>query len=121
MALGIDTICAEIVLALKKAHPQVQLECAIPCLEQERFWPLKAKKRYQKILKNCNKITMVSDQKYFDGCMIQRNKYVVDNCDLLIAVYNHRSGGTKMTIDYAKSIDKPAIVINLDNPKEIEE
>lgn len=32
MALGIDQICAEIVLDLKKEYPQIMLECAIPYL-----------------------------------------------------------------------------------------
>ena len=34
MALGVDMICAEIVLELKKTYPQITLECAIPCIQK---------------------------------------------------------------------------------------
>ena len=45
MALGVDMICAEIVLSLKKKYKNVVLECAIPCLNQEKQWPISAQER----------------------------------------------------------------------------
>ena len=50
MALGIDMICAEIVLKLKKKYKNIILECAIPCLNQEKQWSLSEQERYRKIL-----------------------------------------------------------------------
>ena len=38
MALGIDIICAEIVLELKRKYSNIYLECAIPCINQEKLW-----------------------------------------------------------------------------------
>ena len=38
MALGIDMICADIVLDLKNKYKNIYLECAIPCLNQESKW-----------------------------------------------------------------------------------
>ncbi len=44
--------------------------------------------------------------------MDKRNKWMVDNCDLLIAVWNGTSGGTANCVNYAKSINKQIIIIN---------
>lgn len=33
--------------------------------------------------------------------MLERNKFMVDNSSLIIALFNGLSGGTKTTIDYA--------------------
>lgn len=51
MALGVDMICAEIVLELKKKYKNVFLECAIPCKNQSSKWSLEQQKRYNLILK----------------------------------------------------------------------
>ena len=34
--------------------------------------------------------------------MQQRNKYMIDNSSVLIALFNGKAGGTKQTVDYAK-------------------
>lgn len=102
MAIGFDMIAAEIVLELKKHYSFISLECAIPCKDQEKLWPIKQQERYRKILSLADKITYVSDQPYFDGCMQKRNKYMIDNSTMLIALFNGKPGGTKQTVDYAK-------------------
>lgn len=102
MALGIDTICAEIVLELKKKRLDIKLECAIPCKNQTEKWNNKSIKRYNCILSKADKIVYVSSSDYFNGCMQKRNRYMVDNSSLVIAVYAGMGGGTKQTIDYAQ-------------------
>jgi hypothetical protein len=42
-----------------------------------------------------------------------RNKQIVDNCDFLIAFWNGKSGGTKMTINYAKQQNKKYKIIKV--------
>jgi len=102
MALGSDMICAEIVLKLKKKHPNIELECAIPCINQTEKWLKDSIDRYNYILSKADNVTYVSNKPYFNGCMQKRNKYMIDNSSLLIAVYNGSSGGTKQTIELAK-------------------
>ena len=102
MALGSDIICAEIILELKKKHSNIELECAIPCINQTEKWFRNNIKRYQNILSKADKVTYVSFVKYFNGCMIKRNNYMIDNSSLLISIYNGSSGGTKQTIEKAK-------------------
>lgn len=111
MALGFDMIAAEIVLELKEEYPHISLECAIPCKDQDKMWPAQQKERYKYILSRADKITYVSDKPYFDGCMQNRNKYMIDNSSTLIALFNGLPGGTKQTIDYAKEKGLEVVVI----------
>lgn len=114
MAMGIDIIAAELVLKLKKKHPNIKLECALPCLNQTRLWKdEKYLKRYKKIIDKADSVTYVSNTNYFNGCMQKRNKYMVDESSLLLAFFNGQGGGTKSTIDYAKS--KNLEIINIFN------
>ncbi len=103
MALGIDIMCAELVLKLKKKYFKIQLECAIPCKNQTNRWGDKNIEKYNKILSLADKVTYTSNCDYFNGCMQKRNKYMIDNSTLLIAVFSGANGGTKQTIGYAKS------------------
>ena len=53
-------------------------------------------------MSKADKVTYVSSVKYFNGCMMKRNNYMIDNSSLLIAIYNGSPGGTKQTIEKAK-------------------
>ncbi len=112
MAIGFDIIAAELVLELKKDYPFITLECAIPCKEQDKLWREQQKLRYKNILSQADKVTYVSDRPYFDGCMQQRNKYMIDNSSVLIALFNGKAGGTKQTVDYAKEKGLKVEIIN---------
>ncbi|MEG1516684.1 MAG: SLOG family protein [Clostridia bacterium] len=46
MALGVDQWAAEAVLELKKIHPQITLEAAIPCETQMIKWKINQQERY---------------------------------------------------------------------------
>lgn len=111
MALGIDLICAEKILKLKKFIKNITLECAIPCLNQTAKWLPHNIDRYNKILSLADKITYTSNKNYFNGCMQLRNKYMIDNNDIVFAIYNGSNGGTQQTINYAKLKNKNIILI----------
>ena len=96
---------------LKKSNNAIKLECAIPCKNQTEKWFTKTKTRYNKILNCADKITMISNVNYYNGCMQKRNKYMIDNSTLLIACFNGKNGGTKNTIEYAKSKNLKTIII----------
>lgn len=102
MALGIDMLCAELVLSLKDKYLNIQLECAIPCKNQTLNWQIKNIIRYNQIISKADLITFVSYKNYYKRCMKKRNKYMVDKSNLLIAIYNGCAGGTKQTIEYAR-------------------
>jgi len=111
MAQGVDLWAAESVLDAKSDFPYIKLIAAIPCPNQTKRWTKQAVYRYESILNKCNESVLVSPF-YHGGCMHQRNRYMVDNSDVLIAVYdNSESGGTAFTVNYAKSKGKAIVYL----------
>lgn len=102
MAAGTDMYCGEAVIDLKKAHPDVTLEAVIPCRGQERKWPRALRDRYCRLEDACDSVTVLHDT-YRAGCMMERNRYMVDRSSLVVAVYDGKRGGTKNTREYAFS------------------
>ena len=111
MAIGFDMMCAEIVLELKKNDKNIRLIGALPCRNQDEKWNNEHKQRYKSIIKQLDCIRCIYD-KYEDGCMKERNKFMINNSSLCIALFDGKPGGTKQTIDYAKSLNKEIIYIN---------
>lgn len=101
MAIGFDMICAELVLELKKQYPQIKLVCAIPCKGQEKVWNAFTQKRYNNIVKRADKKVVLAE-KYTPECMLDRNRYMINNSSLCIALFDGKPGGTAKTIEYAK-------------------
>lgn len=116
VALGVDLWAAEIVLELKKEYLNITLEAAIPCRSQADCWNTSAKERYNRILSLCDKVTYVNE-KYTKYCMMERNMYMVNNSDYLVAVWNGMSSGTGKTVEYAKNNNKPIFCIDTVNYK----
>lgn len=44
----------------------------------------------------------VCAESYTPYSYMRRNAYMVDSSGLLIAIYDHRPGGTKNTVEYAR-------------------
>ncbi len=101
MALGCDTYFCEAILSLREKHPHITLEAAIPCEVQAERWSEYDRNRYFKIIGECDYETMVQKE-YTRDCMIKRNKYMVDNSSVVIAVFDGTLGGTMQTVNYAK-------------------
>jgi len=100
MAQGCDMYFCEEVLRLRKRHPDITIEAAIPCETQASTWPEDIRNRYFKLVGKCDMETLISC-KYTPDCMIKRNKYMVENSSVLIAVFDGTFGGTMQTINYA--------------------
>lgn len=106
MALGWDTA-----LALAALELEIPLECAVPFEGQESKWVKKSRDLYNDILSKADEVTYVCDGGYAAWKMQVRNKYMVDNSDLLLAMFNGTSGGTKNCVDYAN--ETKTEVVNL--------
>lgn len=111
-ALGVDTWAAEIIIKLKEAYPNIILEAAVPCRSQADRWNSKSQIRYNRLLSLCNKVTLVGER-YTADCMMKRNKYMVDNSDYVIAVWNGKPSGTGKTIAYALKCEKTVYCIDV--------
>lgn len=110
MALGFDMICAELVLELKKKYPHIKLIGAIPCKNQSDKWSKLQQNRYGKLVKQLDDIRCIYD-KYVEGCMLERNDYMLNNSSMVIALYNGKGGGTGFTIKKAKIKGLKVIII----------
>ncbi len=111
MAQGIDLMCAEIVLQLKTEF-DIHLFCVIPCIDQCAGWENDDIELYNRIISSATGVTYVTNETYARGCMMKRNRYLVDNSDYILSVFDGKKGGTKFTIEYAKKNKKNIIIIN---------
>ena len=112
-ARGVDLVCGEIIAANKLSGLRyLKLICAIPFKQQADKWSYLWRLRYQEVLKAADRIKLISPE-YHRGCYHARNRYMVDNADRVIAVYDgSSSGGTAYTVDYARKQGKEIIIIN---------
>lgn len=111
MALGFDMICAEMVLELKKKYKYIKLIGAIPCKNQDCKWSINEQKRYRKLLSKLDCVRCIYDTYIGPECMLERNRYMINNSSLLIALFSGQNGGTKSTINYAKKQNLKIIII----------
>mgnify|MGYP002627534998 CR=1 FL=1 len=87
-ARGIDIVCGKIILALKTTdYPDLKLICTIPFKEQARGWSDLWQAHYYDLLRGADRIVQLCDR-YQPDCYHIRNRYMVDHCDALLAVYN---------------------------------
>jgi uncharacterized phage-like protein YoqJ len=119
MALGVDTIFA--LEALKLGIP---LLASLPFKGQECKWPISSQQKYQQILRNPLVTTHIVCEGGYNSAKMQiRNEYMVDNCDVLISVWNGTEGGTMNCVRYAEKQKKEGreieiIYINPENWKQ---
>lgn len=107
MAQGADQIFAQ--AAIEKNIPLI---CCYPY--RKNFFH----QEEQKILNKAEDIKFISEAYTGNRVYWFRDKYMVDNCDLLLAVWDGiKAGGTWLTINYAQKIGKPIIYYNFKEDK----
>lgn len=118
-ALGVDMWAGEAVLALAEQYPEISLRCIVPFAGQERQWTTAQQARYNVLLQRSSQTVIIRDR-YTDDCYFARNRYLVDNSDVLLAVYDgeaKKRSGTGYTVRYAQSTGKPVLLIHPDTLK----
>lgn len=110
MARGFDLIAAEVVLKLKETNPHIKLIACVPCRGQEKYFREEDKIQYFSVLERCDEVKVLSE-KYYKGCMLTRNRYMVDNSCKLIAYDRNSDGGTEYTVAYADKKDKEIYIL----------
>lgn len=99
-ALGFDTIAALTIISLKESLPHIRLVLALPCREQTRNWRKSDIARYNSVLKAADEVVYVSEE-YYNGCLLKRNRFMVDNSSQCVFYLTRARGGTAYTIKYA--------------------
>ena len=110
MAMGFDLVSAELVLKLKEQYPHIRLIACVPCYGQEKYFTETDKKRYAEVLKNADE-TIVLAPSYYRGCMQQRNRYMAERADVMIAYCNESVGGAAYTVKTFQKLKPSAEII----------
>jgi uncharacterized phage-like protein YoqJ len=114
MALGVDQWAASIVLDIREANPSVRLIAVRPHEGQANDWTEKQRELYFDTLAVCDN-EIILQTHYTPSCMFERNRYLVDRADVLLAVYDGgERGGSAYTVKYAKEKQRRVIVIDPD-------
>lgn len=100
MALGFDQYCYEELLRMKGEFPQIRLVACIPCGDQAARFTRAQKARYDRLCAAADE-RIVLYPSYVEGCMQERNRYMVDHSDLVVAYLRYAGGGTYYTVKYA--------------------
>lgn len=98
---GVDLIFVKLIIEYREKYPKLFLEAALP-------YPAWLNKggEYNALLEKCNGIG-VQSKKYSPNCFLVRNRYMVNTCERVIAVYDGREkGGTVNTIRYASALER---------------
>lgn len=96
MATGTDMIAAAKCVGLG-----VPFTAVVPFVGQEKKWPIHVQQEYRRLLSHAADIVVVSRGGYSFDKMHKRNRWIVDHCDKLLAVWNGTLGGTYNTVMYA--------------------
>ena len=97
-----DMYAAEAVLDLKKQYPEIMLEMVSPFDTQAAKWAPEYRQRHDALFDKADIVT-ATGHAYSKSSIFARNRYLVDNADMLLAAYDGQPGGTEMTIRYATS------------------
>ena len=117
-AMGVDIWAGQLVLQKKAQNPALHLIAATPWPGFSNKWSIDWQVQYSDLLKNADLIVPVCNH-YHKGVFQQRNEWMVDHSNRVIAYFNGAPGGTKNTIDYAASKSIEVVTNNPDyKPKE---
>lgn len=116
MARGVDLDFALEIISCRKSFRQyagVTIEAAIPFRDQADNYSPRARRDYDAVLASADKITYVCEE-YASDCYFRRNRYMVDNADAVLALWNgEERGGTFYTINYAQKKGKQIKIVSL--------
>ena len=101
MALGWDQAFARAAIELN-----IPLVAAIPFIGQEQAWPDSSQKEWKRLVDAAYEVVIVSEGGYAAWKMQKRNEWMVDTCDLVLALWDGSSGGTDNCVKYARTKSK---------------
>ena len=108
MARGGDTYFAEAVLELQKDSPQTELWAVLPCRSQADHWPEPDRRRYESLCRASRQVILLQEH-YTSGCMLRRNRWMLEHADCLLTVYDGGAGGTGWMVTEARRQQIPVI------------
>lgn len=111
-AIGFDTVVALKVIEKKRHYPHIKLHLLLPCKDQADRWNDFCKQTYLYTLEQADSVVYTSEI-YTKGCMLKRNRALVDGSHYCVAYCTTQKGGTAYTLNYARK--KEVRTINIAN------
>lgn len=106
-ALGVDQWWMEVGFDL-----EIPVVGVVPFEGFDSNWPVASQVKLKTLLAKCEEVIYVSEPGYSLEKLDLRNRYLVDNCDTLVAYWNGSASGTQNCVDYAGSLGRRTIIIN---------
>jgi len=111
-ALGFDLLAAQRVLQFRENHSNVRLIMVLPCANQAASWPKAECQRYEHVLHQADEVRVLA-LSYYQGCMMVRNRHMVDRSSVCVCFLCKPKGGTMSTVAYAASEGLPLLNLAL--------
>ena len=93
-ALGFDTLAERVLLEARETEADMKLVLALPCRDQTRAWMKLPREQARDVLREYQRIKGLADAVcyvndfYFDGCMRERNRFMVEHASFCEGYYN---------------------------------
>lgn len=97
MALGWDQA-----VALAAIERKIPVIAYVPCVGQADTWPKASCELYSRILGACAEVKLLDLGGYSPEKMQRRNEAMVNDCDLLLALWDGLKGGTGNCVTFAE-------------------
>lgn len=110
-AEGVDLMAAEIVIALKRDGYDIALEAAMPAMNQTEGWDDFSRGVYYMLLDQADRRVCLDKTMTKYSCL-RRDEYMVEQSDLVIAVFDGKKGGTAYTVNYARKKNRDLWIID---------
>lgn len=108
-AIGFDMMAAEVVVSLRRNHPDITLTAAVPFKGQASRFSFYDRKRYDRLLEVADSVIVLSES-YYPRCFLERDEFMVNHSSMLIAYYDGRErGGTYYTVRKAMAHGIPIV------------
>lgn len=104
MAQGWDMAIAQAAVNLG-----IPFHAYIPFVGQHQVWPSSTRLYYQALLRHAQHVIVCSEGGYTKTAMQVRNQRMVDDCDLLLTLWNGSKGGTENCLLYAMMKSRPYV------------
>ena len=99
MALGFDAACFKTLEQLRNEN-SIKIIACLPCSDQDKFFNEIQKNEYRRMIDSADEVILLNKE-YFEGCMLKRNDFLIDNSSLLLAYKYCEAGGAAYTVKNA--------------------
>lgn len=99
----------DMALAQASINLNIPFMAYIPFSGQELVWPSSTRLYYKALLQHAQHVLVCTPGNYSKAAMQIRNQRMVDDCELLLALWNGSPGGTGNCIGYATFQNKPYV------------